>query len=276
MDIVRGTLPSATLHRQGSLLGTDCADGFEDAAGIDWGNATPPSSSEMVWIRSFGEYPEFDPDAGRISQRVSLEIANLKAATRIVVYHHYLHRGRTMAQLPYWIRVDDRQVGVLLFSYPRLSVPICGIQPLNLLELARLWIHPSLQGRKVTDSMGRTHAVCLVSCAIGLSLRRVQHDWASKYPQLPGVAAIVSWADDVHHEGTIYKASNFEEMGKSGGSMHGNRRRNNGGTDKLNPDYAHPKTMFLYRFEERVKGRESVAATSTTDDQLSLFDTDNG
>lgn len=47
--------------------------------------------------------------------------------------------------------------------------------------------------------------------------QRAAKDWALKYPRLPNIRAIVSWADDVHHEGTIYRAANFTELGKSGG-----------------------------------------------------------
>lgn len=79
-----------------------------------------------------------------LRDRVSLQIADLKEATRVIVEHHYLHPGRTMAQLPYWIPLDDERVGVILFSYPRLSRPINGFGPMNVLELARLWISPDL------------------------------------------------------------------------------------------------------------------------------------
>ncbi len=40
----------------------------------------------------------------KLRDRVGLRIANLKQATEVIVRNHYLHRGRTMAQLPYWIR----------------------------------------------------------------------------------------------------------------------------------------------------------------------------
>ena len=216
---------------------------------VFWGNAKPPSTEELAWIKSFGRYPGFDPRAGKISERITLSEANLKDATRIIVVYHYLHRGRTMAQLPYWIEVDGATVGVLLYSLPRLSVPICGIRPMNLLELARMWLSPDVQGFNVQDSNGKSHALSIASCAVSQSYRRARVDWFRKYPNLPDISAVVSWADNVHHEGTIYRACNFAESGQSGGSLHGGRHRPNGGRDKLNPDYAHTKTMFLYRFK---------------------------
>lgn len=215
---------------------------------INWGNARPPSAEEMQWIKGFGKYPDFDPRNGKISKRLSLEIANLKQATRIIIYYHYLHRGRTMAQLPYWVLIDGIPVGVVLYSYPRLSVPLFGVKPLNILELARLWISPDVQNKYVRDTRGQLHSLSVASCAVAKSLRRVQRDWSLKYPHLPDVHAVVSWADDEHHEGTIYRACNFEEKGKSGGTLHGNRQRPDGGRDQLNPDYAHIKTLFWFPF----------------------------
>jgi hypothetical protein len=240
---------------------------------FDWGNAKPPAPEEMSWILSFGKYPDFDPAAAAISKRLSLTIANLKEATRLIVYYHYLHRGRTMAQLPYWICIDGVPVGVILYAYPRLSVPLFGIQPMNVLELARIWLSPDVQGGQVMDSKGEAHSPSVVGCAIAQSLRRIQRDWYSKYPKLPDVLGIVSWADDVHHEGTIYKACNFQASGKSGGSLHGNRQRPNGGRDKLNPDYEHSKTRYWYPFKNALSAstKRQISNSAPTHTQLSLL-----
>ena len=133
-----------------------------------------------------------------------------------------------MAQLPYWVFMDNVPIGVILYSYPRLSVPLFGVEPMNIVELARMWLSPDVQGDKIEDSEGKQHSTSVASCAVAQSLRRVQRDWYWKYPHLPDVFAVVSWADDVHHEGTIYRACNFEEKGKSGGTFHGNRQRPDG------------------------------------------------
>jgi hypothetical protein len=221
-----------------------------------WGNAKPPSVEEMAWIESFGRYPKVDPSKGNLSKRVTLAVADLKQATRIIVFYHYLHRGRTMAQLPYWILLDEIPVGVILYSLPRLSVPLDGVAPMNILELARIWISPDVQGIQTVGSDGRKHSFSVATCAVGRSLRTVQQDWYAKYPHMPGINAVVSWADTVHHEGTIYRAANFVESGISGGSMHGNRVRKGGGRDQWNPDYAHVKTRFLYRFDGPLTDKE--------------------
>ncbi|WP_445407706.1 Mom family adenine methylcarbamoylation protein [Symbiobacterium terraclitae] len=191
-------------------------------------------------LRSDGHRP--------LARFVDLEIANLKEATEVIVRYHYLHRGRTMAQLPYWITFNRCRVGVLLFSLPRLSVPFCGYPPMQLLELARMWLSPQVQRRFIVDSKGRRHSLSVASCAIAKALKRCRTDWESKYPHLPPIRAVVSWADMTRHKGVVYKAANFRLVGISGGTSHGSARRKTGGRDKLHPDYLHAKIAFVYPF----------------------------
>ena len=194
----------------------------------------------MQWIEDFGRLQNFDPTFAKLSRRLTIEIAPLKESSLVIIHHHYLHRTRTMSQLPYWIFIDGIPVGVILYSLPRVNVPIDGIEPMKLLELARLWIHPSVQNQTFKDKNGRTHSLPVASCAMGKSLRRIKKDWEQKYPTLPEVDAIVSWSDDVRHKGTIYKSSNFKETGKSGGNLHGTgTKRKDGGHYKLNKDFRH-------------------------------------
>jgi hypothetical protein len=120
------------------------------------------------------------------------------------------------------------------------------VQPLHLLELARMWLHPDVQGHTVEDRRRKQHTLPVASCALGQALRVVRGDWARKYPALPPVEAVVSWADTEHHEGTVYAATGFQDRGTSPGRLHGNRARNNGGRVQLNPDYRHDKTLFYY------------------------------
>lgn len=245
-------------NRQLQIEGNALAEEMGELGDRYWGNAKPPSPRELAWVKSFGKYPGFEPGAAKLSERLRLEVADLKQATRIVVYHHYLHRGRTMGQLPYWVLIDSVPIGVLLYALPRLSVPLDGIGPMNLLELARIWVSPDVQGHQVTDSRGNTHTLSVVSAAVGRSLRSVRQDWFRKYPHLPDVLAVVSWADNEHHEGTIYRAANFAEEGESGGSLHGNRERPNGGRDQLHEDYIHTKTRFMYRFDRPLPDRQKT------------------
>ncbi len=186
-----------------------------------WKPYNVPTDEEREWIENFGQFQNFDPSNGKLSKRLTLEIAPLKESSLIIIHHHYLHRTRTMSQLPYWIFIDGIPVGVILYSIPRVSVPIDGIEPMKQLELARLWIHPSVQNLFYEDRNGKSHSLPVASCAMGKSLRRIKKDWEEKYPSLPEVDAIISWSDDKRHKGTIYKSSNFKETGKSGGNLHG-------------------------------------------------------
>lgn len=204
--------------------------------------------------------------------RIELQIANLKEATQVIVENHYLHRGRTMAQLPYWILLDRKRAGVILFAYPRMSAIFQGYRPMNLLELARMWVDPAVQGLRITDHSGKEHTFSVVSCAVGKALRRVRQDWHAKYPHLPDVFAIISWADTVHHEGTVYRAANFREVGRSGGSLHGSTRRPNGGRDQLNPDYLHEKITFLYEYKRPLSRQEKERCLLKVGKQSLLFE----
>lgn len=204
-------------------------------------------------------------ETGTLRNRIGLEIANLQEATKVIVENHYLHRGRTMGQIAYWVTLDQQRCGVLLFALPRLSVNFRGHGPMNLIELARMWLHPSVQGLTVTDSRGMEHTFAVGTAAVGAALRRIRSDWHGKYPHLPLISACVSWADDVHHEGTIYRASNFTEVGKSGGSLHGTARRKNGGRDKANPDYIHPKSAFLFEYSKILNDNQLLEARKAWD-----------
>ena len=155
--------------------------------------------------------PSMKPQSLR--QRTRLEIANPAEATEVIERHHYLGWERTMAQLPYWIYLDGSRVGVVLFSLPRIGKPLYRTEPMRLLELARVWITPTVQHRQVGDSAGRRHTLPVASVGIGAALRTVRQDWYGKYPHLPIIKTAIAWADTTRHSGTTYKALNFEHMG---------------------------------------------------------------
>ena len=215
-----------------------------------WKPYNVPTESKLKWIKNFGQLPKyFSPTMGKLSLRLTLEIADLKDSNLIIIHHHYLHRSRTMGQLPYWICIDKVRVGVISYSLPRVSNPVDGIEPMKLLELARLWIHPSVQNLTTEDRYGKTHSLSVASCAMEKSIKRVQKDWYMKYPNLPKIDAVISWSDDKRHKGRIYKSSNFEITGKSGGNSHGAGKRKDSGNQIHHKDYKNVKTRFLYRFD---------------------------
>jgi len=213
-----------------------------------WKPYNIPDHMQLEWIEDFGRLETFDPSKGKLSKRLTLEIADLKESNLIIIKHHYLHRSRTMSQLSYWICIDEIQVGVISYSLPRISNQIDGIEPMNLLELARLWIHPSVQNLTYEDRNGKSHSLSVASCAMGKSIKRVKTDWYMKYPNLPKIDAIISWSDDKRHKGTIYKSSNFKVTGKSGGNSHGNGKRKDSGNYLPHKDFKNVKTRFLYKF----------------------------
>ena len=172
-----------------------------------WKPYNIPSETELEWIDNFGQFQNFDATKSKLSKRLSLRLANLKESSLIIIHHHYLHRTRTMSQLSYWICIDDIPVGVLLYSMPRVNVPIDGIEPMKLLELARLWIHPSVQNLSYEDRNGKSHSLSVASCAMGKSLRRIKKDWYMKYPNLPKIDAVISWSDDKIR---FFERSNFK------------------------------------------------------------------
>jgi len=224
-----------------------------------WKPYNIPDHMQLEWIENFGRLETFDPSKGKLSKRLTLKIADLKESNLIIIKHHYLHRSRTMSQLSYWICIDEIPVGVILYSLPRINVPVDGIEPMKLLELARLWIHPSVQNLSYEDRNGKSHSLPVASCGMGKSLRRIRKDWKEKYPSLPEVDAIVSWSDDERHKGTIYRSSNFKETGKSGGNLHGTgTKRKEGGYYRLNKDFRHIKTRFLYKFDHGWKHENQV------------------
>jgi hypothetical protein len=142
---------------------------------------------------------------------------------------HYLHRYPDPRSLPfgYILQVageqyaaDGRLHGLVvmkkpqhhqqrgLFGYP--GMPTSW----QVLDLARVWIHPALQ----QHSGG--HALCIFSQFVSRVLRRVQWDWLDhhppRYPDQPyHIEVVISYCDLEHHDGTAYRASGFRWNGFS-------------------------------------------------------------
>ena len=230
-----------------------------------WKPYNIPDHMQLEWIENFGRLETFDPSKGKLSKRLTLKIADLKESNLVIIKHHYLHRSRTMSQLSYWICIDEIQVGVISYSLPRISNQVDGIEPVNLLELARLWIHPSVQNLNYEDRNGKSHSLSIASCAMGKSIKRVKTDWYMKYPNLPKIDAIISWCDDKRHKGTIYKSSNFIVTGKSGGNSHGNGKRKDSGNYLPHKDFKNVKTRFLYKFPTTVTNSMDILENMVLD-----------
>lgn len=147
---------------------------------------------------------------------------------------HYIHRWPDARSLPFAYCLsadgsraasDGRPLGVVvmkklqhhkqhkLFGYDGLPTAW------QVLDLARVWIHPQLQSVRFegVDRRGvmREHTLNVFSRMVSAVLRRVQMDWLSHhppvFPELPyHIELIISYCELEHHDGTGYRAANFE------------------------------------------------------------------
>jgi hypothetical protein len=134
---------------------------------------------------------------------------------------HYLHRYPDPRSLPFGYLLeydqtlhapDGRLWALLLFKKPQhhKQQGLFGYPDLptawQVLDLARVWIHPDLQ------QPGQN----IFSRIVSLALRRVQWDWLGhhppRFPSLPyHIELVISYADLRHHTGTSYRACSFTE-----------------------------------------------------------------
>lgn len=145
---------------------------------------------------------------------------------RHVEQYHYLHRWPDPRSLPFGYalevagqryQADGRLSGLVVFKKPQhhRQAGLFGYPGLptawQVLDLARVWIHPDLQigGLNVFSRM------------ISRALHRVQWDWLEHhppvFPHLPyHITLIISYCELAHHDGVAYRASGFERWGISG------------------------------------------------------------
>lgn len=163
----------------------------------------------------------------RFKNRVGVRRASIDWANALVVEHHYLHRAIHQRACPfaYEVTVDGDVAGVIIMATPHFTRQrgLFGYPGFptkwQVLVIARLWLYPRVQGLRVLDSHGVAHSFSVASCALAKMLRVVQKDWLlhhpPRYPDEPyHIRLIMAYADTgVGHEGTIYKAANFERFG---------------------------------------------------------------
>ena len=223
-----------------------------------WKPYNIPTKSKLKWIENFGQLPKyFSPSMGKLSLRLTLEIADLKDSNLIIIHHHYLNRFRTMGQLAYWICIDKIKVGVISYSLPIVSNLVDGIEPMKLIELTTLWTHPSVENLTTEDRNGKTQSLSVASCTMEKSIKRVKEDWYMKYANLPKIDAVIYWSVEKRHKGTIYKSPNFKITGKNGGNYHSAGNRKNSGNQIHHKDYKNVKKFFLYRFDNSDKNENT-------------------
>lgn len=181
---------------------------------------------------------------------LQIELADkdgLKWAQEQVIAHHYLHKPVDVRCSPvsYTVKLFDEKVGCLIFGRPEstkvngwygsvedVATGKCRITRWQVLNLARVWLDPSLQsegkwyhpkgliGPSVLpffyDRRNNWHSTA-ASYVIDLALERVVFDYLDCKPPVwceepYEVRECLSYCDTRIHRGTLYKASNFQLM----------------------------------------------------------------
>ena len=157
-----------------------------------------------------------------LKQRISLIPQSRQWLNDMATAHHYMHRPIHAKSVPFgWgiafdgeeIQPDGAPSGFILFSsihYTKLS-GVFGYENLptkwQVLSLSRLWLHDNLPNNSQTVTIAK-------------ALRLVQARWLEvhppRFPDQPyHIRTIISYADTRFHNGTIYRAANFREDGRT-------------------------------------------------------------
>lgn len=156
-----------------------------------------------------------------------LELADkdgLRWAQEQVTLHHYLHKKVDVRCSPmaYLITLDGERVGCLIFGRPEstkcngwygsvedVASGKCRITRWQVLNLARVWLHPNIQHG------GECYIENAATWVIAQALRRVVIDFLLHKPPVwceepYEIRECLSYCDTRIHQGTLYKASNFQ------------------------------------------------------------------
>lgn len=167
-----------------------------------------------------------------LKQRIDIEPAKRIWLNAMATTHHYMHRPIHARAVPFGWAVrfdgelyqpDGKPSGFIIFAsihYTRLRGQF-GYPGLptkwQVLSLARLWLHDNLPHNSET-------------VVIAKSLKQVQRRWLEVHPPVDWtqpyqIRKIISYSDCRYHTGTIYRAANFREIGRTvSASRHKNTR----------------------------------------------------
>lgn len=157
-----------------------------------------------------------------LRQRIDLIEKTPQWLNQVAKKYHYMHRSVHQRAVPFgWgvifdgqeFQPDGHPSGMIMFAsihYTRLSGEFgyAGLPTKwQVLSLARLWLH---------DNLPRNSETCVIAKAI----KMVQRRWLEVHPprfadQPYHVLKIISYSDSRYHTGTIYRAANFRETGKT-------------------------------------------------------------
>ena len=151
-----------------------------------------------------------------LRQRIGIQVADRDSLNRMAIEHHYMHRPVHPRGSPFgWTVSFDGMPGMGFiifasihftrlrgeFGYPGLPTKW------QVLSLARLWLHDDLPRNSET-------------CVIAMAMKQVQRRWLEVHPprflrEPYHVRKIISYTDTTFHSGTIYRAANFREIGRT-------------------------------------------------------------
>ena len=170
-----------------------------------------------------------------LRERISLDVAGRYWLNAMATAHHYMHRPVHQRAVPFgWaVRFDGELYqpngapsGFIMFAsihYTRLRGEF-GFPGLptkwQVLSLSRLWLHDNLPRNSET--------VVIVK-----ALKLVQARWLEVHPPVDWsqpyqVRKVISYADTRYHQGTIYRAANFREVGRTVSAQRNKNTRGSG------------------------------------------------
>jgi hypothetical protein len=157
----------------------------------------------------------------RLRTRLDLVETDRDTLNDLSTKYHYMHRAVHQRSCPFGWQValdghaalNSMPCGFIIFAsihftclsgefgYPGLPTKW------QVLSLARLWLHDDLPKFSAT-------------CVIGKALKLVQRRWLDVHPpryldEPYHILKVLSYADTRYHEGTIYRAANFRESGRT-------------------------------------------------------------
>ena len=157
-----------------------------------------------------------------LPQRINLKVMDRKWLNDMATTHHYMHRGVHQRACPFgWAIEFDGELyhrdgtpnGFIIFAsihYTKLRGEF-GYEGLptkwQVLSLSRLWLHDDLPHNSET-------------VVIAKAMKMVQRRWLEVHPpvmwdQPYQIRKIISYSDTRYHQGTIYKAANFRQVGRT-------------------------------------------------------------
>lgn len=157
-----------------------------------------------------------------LPQRIRLVEAERDWLNEQAKTYHYMHRAVHQRSTPFgWavefdgetIRPDGNPWGFIIFAsihYTRMRGEF-GYPGLpskwQVLSLSRLWLH---------DELPKFGATTVIAKALKLVQRRWLAVHPPPFPDEPyHILKIISYADTAFHTGTIYRAANFRERGRT-------------------------------------------------------------